>query len=131
MAKYVCDNVESLKHAYWLLPFNSALARDFLSTLDVYVYKTRSGFEETCPMSILEAMASGLPVVAERKGGIVDLVCDGETGFLCDHPAEYQRAVALLHQDRDRRDAMSRAARAWASEHVGLARYSGLLMNCL
>jgi glycosyltransferase involved in cell wall biosynthesis len=40
--------------------------------------------QEAFPNVILEAMASGLPVVATRVGGIPELVVDGKTGFLCE-----------------------------------------------
>jgi len=39
---------------------------------------------ENNPMSILEAMAAGTPVIASRIGGIPELVDDGETGWLFD-----------------------------------------------
>lgn len=38
--------------------------------------------QENAPMAIIEAMATGKPVVATRVGGIPDLVTDGETGLL-------------------------------------------------
>jgi glycosyltransferase involved in cell wall biosynthesis len=39
-------------------------------------------FTESCPMTTLEAMASGKPVVATRNGGLPELVIDGETGIV-------------------------------------------------
>jgi glycosyltransferase involved in cell wall biosynthesis len=36
------------------------------------------------PLSIMEASAAGLPVLATRVGGVADLVDEGRTGFLCD-----------------------------------------------
>ena len=44
--------------------------------------KTSRGASEGTPISVLEAGASGLPVVSTRHGGIQEAVIDGETGFL-------------------------------------------------
>jgi colanic acid/amylovoran biosynthesis glycosyltransferase len=43
-----------------------------------------SGDREGTPVSILEAGATGLPVVSTRHAGIPDVVVEGETGFLVD-----------------------------------------------
>jgi len=40
------------------------------------------GDSEGTPVAVLEAGASGLPVVATRHAGIIDVVVDGQTGFL-------------------------------------------------
>ena len=41
-----------------------------------------SVWADPCPTVVLEAMAGGRPVVAAASGGIVDMVIDGQTGFL-------------------------------------------------
>lgn len=43
-----------------------------------------SGDSEGTPLAVLEAMASGLPVIATRHTGIGDVVVHGEHGLLCD-----------------------------------------------
>ena len=52
---------------------------DFLHATDIFVFPS---LQEGLPNSLLEAMACGLPVVATRIGGIMDIVKDGESGIL-------------------------------------------------
>ena len=52
---------------------------DRLARTDIFVLSSHS---EGLPISVLEAMAAGLPVVATDVGGMVELVEDGITGFL-------------------------------------------------
>lgn len=40
--------------------------------------------EDNCPMTVLEAAAASVPVVAANVGGVPDLIADGQTGLLCD-----------------------------------------------
>jgi glycosyltransferase involved in cell wall biosynthesis len=42
-----------------------------------------SSLEDNCPMTVLEAMAAGVPVVAANVGGVPDLIEHGKTGMLC------------------------------------------------
>lgn len=58
---------------------------------------------EMCPLTILEAMAVGVPVIASRTGGLGELVCDGETGQLVERGAAEPLAVAMarLWSDAD------------------------------
>jgi glycosyltransferase involved in cell wall biosynthesis len=121
LAEWLAQHAFTLRHTYWLLMANTMDVRRFLSHLDLYVYKTHGAFRETCPMCILEALAAGVPVVGEDRGGIADLVVDGETGVLCRTLADYKNAVETLHADPVRRRRYSKAARQWARDHASLA----------
>jgi glycosyltransferase involved in cell wall biosynthesis len=68
---------------------------------------------EATPYVVIEAMASGLPVVASNVYGIPEIVRDGETGILVDPLAEdaLVRAISALARDRALGARMGRAAR--------------------
>ncbi len=69
---------------------------------------------------LLEAMSYGVPVVATRRGGIVDVVEDGRTGLLVeDEPAAIARAVAAVLDDPARGRALGIAGRASVRERFG------------
>jgi glycosyltransferase involved in cell wall biosynthesis len=123
MAAWLAGHSFELKHNYWLLPGNSMRVAEFLSSLDVYVYKTDPDLRETCPLSILEALACGIPVVAEARGGIIDLLVPGQTGRLCSTLKDYKKAVEELHADSGLRRRYSVAAREWAREFASLGRF--------
>jgi glycosyltransferase involved in cell wall biosynthesis len=60
-----------------------------------------SGDSEGTPVSVLEAGASGLPVVATRHAGIPDVVAEGHTGFLVDEHDVAGMASHMLQLARD------------------------------
>jgi len=64
----------------------------FFAAFDVFVLP--SGNEGT-PVTAIEALASGCPVVATRVGGVPDVVTDGEDGFLVD-PGDVEGLAASL-----------------------------------
>jgi glycosyltransferase involved in cell wall biosynthesis len=60
---------------------NSDQLRNLFATSDLFVLPTRG---DCFSLVYLEALASGLPIVATRVGGIPDLVREAETGFMID-----------------------------------------------
>ena len=79
--------------------------------------------QEVLPMTIIEAMAVGAPVVATRAGGLVDLVDSDITGLLVDIGDAAAMATALLKllQDDGLRSAMGAAGRSLAGERFRAA----------
>lgn len=76
-AMQLLENVDLLRHAW--LPGNREDVADILRGLDVFVLGSR---REGVSNTILEAMATGLPVVATDTGGNLELVRPGVTGEL-------------------------------------------------
>lgn len=70
-------------------------------------------YEEALPMSLLEAMSAGVPVIASPVGGIPEVVVDGVSGFLCapGDGASLQRALRKLLLDRSLGARIGAAAR--------------------
>lgn len=66
---------------------------EVLRAMTVFVQASES---EACPMAVLEASASGLPVVATNVGGTPELVNDGITGILVEPRNAQQIADAVL-----------------------------------
>ena len=75
----------------------------FVSMLDVYV---QTSLWEGMPISVLEAMALGKPVVATDIVGNRDLVIHGKTGFLAKNAEDFIRYVKILVDDQQRRRRM-------------------------
>jgi glycosyltransferase involved in cell wall biosynthesis len=100
---------------------NRADVPEWLNLCDVFALSSRM---EANPVSILEAMACGVPVVAPRVGSIPDTVADGLTGYL----VEPNRAAPLAERleelllDGPRRRAMGQEGRISVLANASLSR---------
>lgn len=82
--------------------------KDYLAASDVFVYASTS---ETQGTIITEAMYTGVPIVAVRGSGIVDLVEDGVSGILVREVySDFVYALEKIVFDDDFRQSLSRAA---------------------
>ncbi len=73
-----------------------------------------TSLNEGTPLTIIEAMAAGVPVVSSSVGGVPDLIVEGKTGMLFKPNDDRDAAVkiaALLSDDRLRRDMICEARR--------------------
>lgn len=70
----------------------------YMAISDIFVLPSLS---EGFPVVILEAMASGLPIVATKVGGLAEIVKDGINGYLVDpcRPEEIAEKVILILED--------------------------------
>jgi glycosyltransferase involved in cell wall biosynthesis len=80
---------------------------------------------EALPTALIEAAASGLPVVATAVGGTAEVVVDGVTGRLvpAHKPDRLADALAALVDDPASRARMGDAARHHAQDHFGMSRW--------
>lgn len=107
---------------------------DLLRSLDLFVLPSQA---EGISNTILEAMASGLPVIATAVGGNLELVADGETGTLVppNDPTALGAALAAYVRDPALRAAHAQAARQRAERRYSLAammaRYTALYRDVL
>jgi len=82
----------------------------FLGSLHAYC-QINGQATENWPRTGLEAMASGVPIVVEARGGWPEMIDHGQTGFLGNTDAELAHWLAHLAYDEDRR--LEVAARAF------------------
>lgn len=81
---------------------------DFLKKANCFVLYSK---EEGQPMSIVEAMREGLPIIGSNVAGIPEQIIEGETGYVVDldehHLAE---KLQLIIDEKDKLPAMGRAS---------------------
>lgn len=99
---------------------------DHYAAADVFAF---ASLTETFGNVVLEAMASGLAVVAVRAGGVGDIVRNGGTGLLVEPgepPARFAEALVRLVDDAALRRDLAHTARAYAETQTWDAIMGGL-----
>jgi UDP-glucose:(heptosyl)LPS alpha-1,3-glucosyltransferase len=84
---------------------------------DLYVQPT---FYDPCSLVVLEALASGLPVITSRYNGVAELLTPGREGFVLHDPADVNELASRLEAllDPQLRRRCGDAARRLALDHT-------------
>ncbi len=88
---------------------------EFLSNLDLFL---SSSLSEGLPLSAIQAMATGLPLLATRCGGYEELVTDRKNGWLVDvgNPDVMANAIEILATSPEVRNALASSAKNHVAE---------------
>lgn len=87
---------------------NVANTEDYYAVSDLYV---QTSFREAMPLSVLEAMAAGLPVVSTNVGGLADVVQDNGILVLAgDEEALYQAITKCYQSSPEEKKIMGKAS---------------------
>jgi glycosyltransferase involved in cell wall biosynthesis len=97
----------------------------FLSMCDLFV---TASVTEVHPLSVIEAMASGLPALGIHSVGVGDIIEDGRTGLLASqNQAAFAAKMTRLCLDKDLRLRMGNSARQ-ISEKYGIERITRVML---
>lgn len=110
----ICDkkpdwNLKSLRFIQW----REATEIDDLLKINIGLMPLEQDAwsEGKCGFKLIQYFALGIPAVATPVGVNKHIVQDGENGFLCESPAEWQAALAKLLKNASLREAMGKAGR--------------------
>ena len=100
----------------------------FYEGLDVYL---NTSLHEGIPMSVLEAMAHGVPPIAPRVGGFEEIVTDGVDGYLVDgrNPQDFAEKCLSLYRNPTLRQSMGQAAREKVVQQFSVERMTDAYLN--
>ncbi len=104
--------------------------RQYLKETDIFVLPS---FAEGVPVSLMEAMATGVPVIATRIAGISELVEDGQSGYLIapGNIEQLSAKIGHLYNDADLRQRFGQAGRRWVLQAFNINHESHWLSEIL
>ena len=89
----------------------------FYGASDIYVHPT---FYDSCSLTVLEALASGVPVITTRFNGAADIMISDEGGKVLDDPKDARNlgeAIAIF-LDKERREKARITTRQWIEKYT-------------
>jgi glycosyltransferase involved in cell wall biosynthesis len=123
-----CKQRMHLDEVSFLGAFAPNRIASFLEQSSIFVLPSLA---ECFPIVVLEAMASGLPVVATMVGGVPEVMVDGETGFLTspNDPESLAEKLATLIGDEMLRKEMGRKGRRRAESLFSTERTTRMIFD--
>lgn len=90
---------------------------ELLNKSDAYILPS---YKEGLPISILEAMSYGMPIISTPVGGIPEIVSNGENGYLVEpgNKEDIYKAIISLLNDSDLRNRMGSVSLSRVGEHL-------------
>lgn len=76
--------------------FGFDLPQKYFSDSDIFAYFS---YEDNMPIAIMEAMASGLPVITNKVGAVAEIIDNGKDGFIALNQNDYQNILLKLMND--------------------------------
>jgi len=112
------ENVISLSPSWWRVA-------SFMSEMNLFVYVNDVNFgPETWCRGVTEALASGIPVIAENRGGILEQITNGVNGYLVEPTDIYliKARIEELFDNPQKAQAIGEAGRKWVKENADISR---------
>jgi glycosyltransferase involved in cell wall biosynthesis len=93
---------------------------DISKMYDIASVFCRPSYSEGLPLTMLEAMASGIPPVVTAIAGVPEVVTDGETGILLEpgNPDKVEEAITDLFNDIEHQKKLSKNAREYVVKNL-------------
>jgi colanic acid/amylovoran biosynthesis glycosyltransferase len=128
----VVDELRLKEHVAFLGSLGEIEVKRLLQEADVFVLSS-VGEGEAAPVSLMEAMASGLPVVCSIIGSTPRMLTDGVEGFLVQQADEtgLTTALAQLAENSELRQCMGAAARRRAMASFDVRKTAGILLEAI
>ena len=124
--------IENRVHLHGYQPYEYFINLAFKSDVFLQASKTsRSNDKEGTPMSLVDAMATGLPVVATQHSDIPEIVQHGSTGFLAEENSviEFEKAIMKMADNIADISSFSDLSRRWVEEQFDVKKQSKRLSD--
>lgn len=102
----------------------------YFQQVDIFVQPT---LEDCFPLTVLEAMQSGLPVVSTQEGAIPEMIVEGETGYVVpkNDPAALAEKIKTLVASAELRKKMGQAAKERYDQNYTMSHFEQNLSNTI